>query len=48
MMILPMVVLAVFCLLAGIFNSWIINNIIIPAQSIITNQLVYISSVLGM
>jgi multicomponent Na+:H+ antiporter subunit D len=47
MMVMPMVVLAVFCLLAGIFNGWVISNIIIPAQDIITNQLVYISSVLG-
>jgi multicomponent Na+:H+ antiporter subunit D len=47
MMIVPMVVFAIFCLLAGVFNSWIISNIIIPAQGIITNQLGYISSVLG-
>jgi multicomponent Na+:H+ antiporter subunit D len=46
-MIMPMVVFAVFCVLAGVFNGWVISNIIIPAQGIITNQLGYISSVLG-
>jgi multicomponent Na+:H+ antiporter subunit D len=47
MMVIPMVVFAVFCLLAGVFNGWVISNIIIPAQGIITNQLAYISSVMG-
>jgi multicomponent Na+:H+ antiporter subunit D len=47
MMVMPMVVFAVFCLLAGVFNSWIISNIIVPAQAVITDQLGYISSVLG-
>ena len=47
MMVLPIIVLAAFCLLAGIFNGWIISNIVIPAQSVILDQLGYISTVLG-
>lgn len=46
-MILSLVVFAVFCLLLGIFNEWVLTNIIVPAQSIITNKLGYIASVLG-
>ncbi len=47
LMLLPIIVFAIFCLLAGIFNGWIISNIVIPAQSIILDQLGYISSVMG-
>jgi multicomponent Na+:H+ antiporter subunit D len=47
MMVMPMVVFAGFCLFAGLFNGWIISNIIIPAQGVILNQLGYISSVMG-
>lgn len=47
MMIMPMVIFAVFCLLAGVFNGWVVNNLIMPAQSVILDQLGYISSVMG-
>ena len=47
LMLLPILIFAVFCLLAGIFNGWIVNNMIVPAQSVITDQFGYISSVLG-
>ena len=47
LMLMPTVVFAIFCLLAGIFNGWVISSIITPAQSVIMNQLGYISSVLG-
>lgn len=47
LMLLPILIFAVFCLLAGIFNGWILSNMIIPAQSVITDQFGYISSVLG-
>jgi multicomponent Na+:H+ antiporter subunit D len=46
-MAISILILAVFCLLVGIFNGWIIENMIIPAQSVILNQLGYISSVMG-
>jgi len=47
LMLLPLVIFAVLCLLGGIFNGWVISSIITPAQSVIMNQLGYISSVLG-
>ncbi len=47
LMLLPILVFAAFCLIAGIFNGWIVSNIVIPAQSIILDQLGYISSVMG-
>jgi multicomponent Na+:H+ antiporter subunit D len=47
LMLIPLVVFAVFCIIAGVFNGWVISNIIMPAQNVITNQLGYISSVLG-
>jgi multicomponent Na+:H+ antiporter subunit D len=46
-MIISILILAVFCLLVGIFNGWVINNIIVPAQDIILDQSGYISSMLG-
>jgi len=46
-MVFSLVIFAVLCLLVGIFNGWVISNIIVPAQSVITNKLGYISSVLG-
>jgi multicomponent Na+:H+ antiporter subunit D len=47
LMLIPIVILAIFCLGAGIFNGWVVNNIIMSAQSIILDQVGYISSVLG-
>jgi len=47
LMLLPLVIFAVLCLLGGIFNGWVISSIITPAESVIMNQLGYISSVLG-
>ncbi|MEO0294219.1 MAG: monovalent cation/H+ antiporter subunit D family protein [candidate division WOR-3 bacterium] len=46
-MLMPLIILAIFCLFVGIFNGWIIESLIIPAESVILNQLGYISSVLG-
>jgi multicomponent Na+:H+ antiporter subunit D len=46
-MVLSLVVFAVLCLSIGIFNGWILSNIIAPAQGIISDKLGYIASVLG-
>jgi multicomponent Na+:H+ antiporter subunit D len=47
LMLVPLVVFAVFCILGGVFNGWVINNMIVPARTVILDQLGYISSVLG-
>jgi len=46
-MVAPLVLFAVFCLFAGIFNNSIITNIIMPAQEILLDQQAYIMSILG-
>lgn len=46
-MVVPLVLLAIICLLVGIFNHSIISNIIIPAQETLLDRSGYILSVLG-
>jgi multicomponent Na+:H+ antiporter subunit D len=46
-MIVSILILAISCLLLGIFNGWIIENMIMPAEGVVLDQLRYISAVLG-
>ena len=46
-MIVPLVLVAIFCLLIGIFNHSIISNLIMPAQEILLDRGGYILSILG-
>jgi multicomponent Na+:H+ antiporter subunit D len=48
LMLICLVIMAILCLLIGVFNQAIIANIIRPAQEILMDKGAYIMSVLGM